>query len=522
MSERKRTSATGSARVVVVGHGMVAARLLDDLHRSDAFGADTLVLGEEPYEPYNRLMLSEVLAGRAHLEALTLPAPPAAVRTRRGCRAVAIDREARLVHTDDGDAHPYDRLVLATGARARIPDLPGLVAADGQLHCVRALRTMDDARDLVTTAGADDRVVTVIGGGLLGVEIACGLAGHGRVVELLHRGPHLLDRQLDPLSARVLAAALADLGIRVHTGVTPRCVERDTDQSIRAVHLDGGRCIRTGQIVLSAGVDARDELAQQAGLLCDRGVLVHDDQRSISDPRVLAIGDCARTPAGCPGLLAPGYAQAAAAARTLAADLRGAQQQAASSPAAPDDGARPDPATTRCGYAEADDSVVRLKALGVEALVLGSGIPHDEFADEVPRVVSLTDLGERRSIRVGIEDGRIVGACCVGGGQVAADLTQTFLRRLPVPLDAGRLLVAPPIGGARPVSDSPTNMPDSATVCRCNGVCKSDIVRAHVCGDRTVAQVADRTRAGTGCGGCRSVVEGLLEWMGRVDPDQGH
>lgn len=489
-------------RLVVIGHGMVAARLLDELHRRGADRVAVTVLAEEAYEPYNRLLLSDVLAGRTELSSITLPPAAESVATHRGCAARHIDRERKVVVDELGREHGYDTVVLATGARAIIPPLPGL-DVDGGSPGVRALRSVDDCRDLLATASRVDHM-TVLGGGLLGIEVACGLRRRGVAVSIVHLAPRLMERQLDEASARVLQATLSDLGIEVTVGTSVERVLRH-HEALVGVRLRSGTEITTDQLVVTVGVRARDELAADAGIPCDAGVLVGHDLRSVGDPSVAAIGDCARTPEGCSGLLAPGLRQA----ERLATDL-----------AASRDAHTPDrgPDTSSGGGGGTEPSIVRLKAAAVDAVILGEGIPEDEYAADGPRITSLLDPQGRRAIRVATRGEEITGAVCLGAPTVAAGLTQAYQRPGELPQDPARLLVTAPAGAAGP-ADNPTAVPDGATVCRCNGVTKRDIVAAYSAGDRDVDEVSARTRCGTGCGGCRSAVEGILQWMARAEPD---
>lgn len=482
-------------RVVVVGHGMVATRFLDDLDRcarTTSTHLDVTVLGDEPHEPYNRLMLSEVVAGRADITSLTLPRTPAGITVHRGTSAVRLDRNRRVVVDEHGHEHAYDTVVLATGAEAYLPPVDG---ADDPAHGtrgVRALRTIDDCRALLAACSTVSHV-TVVGGGLLGIEIACGLRTRGVDVTIVHLGGHVLDRQLDAASAALAEHTLRDLGVDVRTDVMLTQVVRD-EGAVSAVRLGDGTQIATDLVVLSAGVVPRVGLAREAGLPTARGVVVDLDLRSPEDRSVAAIGDCAETPDGCPGLLAPGWDQA----RRLARQLCGLDDM-------PDQGS--------------GAAVLRLKAVGLEVVTLGETPPADEFAADGPRVVSLVDAYARRSVRIAVRDRRVIGAVCVGAPEVAADLTIAYERRTPVPVDPALLLVPGRAATGVSTTENPTVMPGSATVCRCNGVTKQEIVAAHIAGDRSVAEVACRTRATTGCGGCTSVVDGLIEWMNDIDPD---
>ncbi|WP_265445530.1 FAD-dependent oxidoreductase [Flexivirga meconopsidis] len=478
---------TCTQRIVVIGHGMVAARLLDQIGR-DATEHTQLgitVLGAEPHRPYNRLLLGEVLAGRTDLGGLTLPDPTIhdgiTLRVCRGVTAVRIDRTARLVYADDGSVHPYDRVVFATGAEPRIP------VNTSQPQGVRALRDLDDCRELLA-ATAHLRHVTVVGGGLLGIELACALRTRGLEVALVHRGEHLMDRQLPADAATVVRDQLSQLGIHVHTGIEDTTAHHEQDR-LSSVLLSDGTEHRTDLVVASAGVQPRTALAAEAGLPVRDGIVVGDDLCSPADPSMAAIGDCAETADGCPGLLAPGWEQADRLARSLLG--------------------QPDPPAR-----QADPMIVKLKAVGLDVLTVG------ETSLPMPgaRTVSLHDPQGGRSVQVTVDGGRVVAAVCVGAPKVAAELTLSYERATVIPVDPALLLVPAATTAAVPISDNPTTMPSAATVCRCNGVDKKMIIDAHLAGARDLAAIAARTRATTGCGGCREVVCGLLEWMDQANP----
>ena len=553
-------------RIVVVGHGMVAHRFVEELDRRARPGScEVTVLGEEPYEPYNRLLLGEVLAGRADLAGLTLPTTPRCVQVHRGLAAVALDRQARVVRDAAGGTHPYDTVVLATGADAARPPLA--VDPDaGELPAgVRTLRTLDDCRGLLALRGrrrpdGSPLRVTVLGGGVLGLEAARALAGHGCAVTVVHSGDHPMDRQLDATGGAVLRRCLRDRHIRSVTRSRATGLSVDDGGHVTGLVLGTGLRLPTDVLLVTAGVRPRADLARGAGLDVARGILVGADLRTDRDRRVAAIGDCAQTPDGCPGLLAPGWEQASQLARSLAAELNGETPSALLS--TPAEGPR---------HPETATDIVRLKAQDLDVVSFGTmpadpdpepdddlepdddtvdterDAPRppppvrsdpspdapgsDEPADPAqgvaagPRVLALLDPTGRRSIRIAVQDGRVVAAQLVGAGSLAADLLVAYEHGTPIPLDPARLLVAAGPGGAGgagglAVATTPAQIPGRATICRCNGVTKAAIVGAFESGERTLPAVAGCTRATTGCGGCTSAVEGILEWLTAADPDQ--
>ncbi|WP_313661557.1 FAD-dependent oxidoreductase [Cellulosimicrobium cellulans] len=565
-------------RVVVVGNGMVGSRFASDLVARCGTSAgptavEVTVLGAEEYEPYNRVLLSEVVAGKVDVAAIGLPgADDARVTVRRGTEAIAIDRAARRVVTGEG-AYPYDVVVLATGAAARIPDLPGLTDLPGGLpRGAHALRTLDDAREIVA-ASVNARHAVVVGAGVLGLEVACGLARRGVAVSLVHGGGSVMDRQLDRAAGDVVARSLAGLGVRTWTRARTERVVVESG-SVRGVTLrvpDGGAPagpsarpddgaegagghatrlvdLEADLLVLACGTVPEAGLARAAGVAVDRGVVVGHDLASPDDPRVFAIGDCAQPPEGATGLIAQGWDQSRRLAEHLAerfaaADAGGPGAAQGAVPGRPRvrlgvDADRPSMALRLAmnvvarpvGQPSAQDlpgvderlkagtDVVRVKAAGLEIVTMGV-CGERRTPDPAQRSVTLRDPASGRHVEVVVAEGLLVGATCVGAPEVGADLTATYTRRVPVPVDPAHLLLRPVAQAPAPAS-SPTHMPDRTTVCTCNGVTKGDVVGCWHDGARSVDDVARATRATTGCGGCKDVVCGLVDWLAKADPDQ--
>jgi len=484
-------------QVVVVGAGMVGHRFVEELvGRDRRHRFDVHLVGAEEYEPYNRILLTEVIARRSDVAALTLPRTPERVEVRRGVSVTSLDRRGKTVRLDDGSAVDYDHLVLATGARAFVPPIDGL-GEDAPRH-VHVLRTIDDCREVVART-VNARHAVVLGGGVLGLEAACGLARRGLAVTVVHLAEHLMGEQLDRGMAKVLAQAIDDLGVRVLTSSSVAEVVGAYGELV-AVRLTDGSVLSTDVMLVSCGVRPNLALAAEAGLPTGRGITVGVDLTSPADPTVHAIGDCAEGPEGVSGLLAPGWAQAARLARQLAGGPSGVL---ATPPAATTDDALPEG--------------VRLKAAGVDLVTRGL---RASTATSQDRVISLADPQGRRHVEVVVRGERLVGFSCLGAPRVSAELSVTFDRRTPLPVDPVTLLVPhtgpaeahPPAGEA-----SPTLIPADATICRCNGVTKSDIMGAWEQGCQNVDDVASATRATTGCGGCTETVCGLVDWLTASD-----
>lgn len=303
-------------RLLVIGYGMTAHRLVEELRSRDREDRwRILVLGEEPHEAYNRITLADRLRGvppeQLGLSALAGPG----LRVRTSTRAAAIDRAAHEVVTADGERLPYDALVLATGAVPARPPLPG-----AELPGCHVYRTLDDVNAIhaAASAAAGHRAV-IVGGGLLGLETAEALHRHlGVRPHVVEAAPHLMPAQLDPAAADLLATCLSRKGIRLHAGTALRSIDPGPAGRVAGITLADETRIKTGLVVFTAGTRPRDDLAPAAGLpRGDRGGYLVDDDCRTPDPDIWAIGDCAAIHGRRTGTVAPGYHMAATVAGHL-------------------------------------------------------------------------------------------------------------------------------------------------------------------------------------------------------------
>jgi assimilatory nitrate reductase electron transfer subunit len=470
-------------RVVVIGYGMAGSRVATEL-RARRADLDVVVLGAEPHRAYNRILLSNVLAGKTSERDVALAESTGrGVDVRVGVEAVAINRSERTVSTSDGQVVRYDRLVLATGGRAALPEIKGLVRDDGSLpERVVAFRTLDDCRRAVALADGAARAL-VLGGGILGLEAARGLAARGLDVTVLHGNGHLMDRQLDSTAGSLLGSALAGLGVRSRLDVTTVQVRADAD-GVQAVLADGDR-LDADLLVVSCGVRAETSLAEAAGLRVERGIVVNDRMRT-SDPAIFAIGDCAQHDGVPGGLLGPAWAQAQVAADVISGVKPLARY-------------RPAPVVTR------------LKAAGIDLATMGESTGGADDAHEL----TYSDPRSGTYAKLVVREDRLAGAIMLGDNPSVGTVIQLFDRGGRLPADVRSLLlgrsVADSSSGAHEAS--PALMPDAAVVCRCNTVSKGAIVAGFRAGDRECAEIATRTRATTGCGSCTETVGGILRWL---------
>jgi len=307
-----------SEALVIIGNGMAAARLVEELSNKALGRYAIAVIGEEPALAYNRVLLSSVLAGDIDRGELDLK--PAlwwrahGVTLRYGCKASAIDTARKVVKLADGGSVPYSKLVIATGSRALRLPLPG-----ANLAGAHTFRDVSDVEQLARL-GVDRKRVVVIGGGLLGLEAAYGLVKRGARVTLAHVMDRLMERQLDADGGALLARLVEQKGVRVLLNVSAARIHGQG--TIQAVEFRDGSILEADAVVFAVGVKPNVDLARESGLATNRGVLV-DDALTTNVEGVFALGECAEHRGVCYGLVEPAYEQARALASNLAGRTAG-------------------------------------------------------------------------------------------------------------------------------------------------------------------------------------------------------
>lgn len=364
-------------RVVIAGAGIAGLSAAEAV-RGKLPDCEIVLVSDEPILPYARINLTRHLAKEIEAGALALH-PPAWYVERRfdlrlGVTVDAIDIAGHAVTLSDGCREAYDRLVLATGAHAPIPTIPGAYRRN-----ILSLRSLADLNRLLDLVRPGCRCV-VIGGGLLGLENAAGLVKRGAEVTVIESMPWLLPRQLDEPAARLLERHAAGLGIRVRTAA---CVEELAgDESVRGVRLKGSEFLPADVILVSAGIASNSFLARNAGLATRRGIVVDDAMRT-SDARIFAAGDVAEHRETVYGLWSPAQSQG----RIAGANAAGANESFAALP----------PATT-------------LKVLGMP--VFSAGVIGNRGTDQM-----IATESDGRYLRFLLREGRLVGAILAGNTQ---------------------------------------------------------------------------------------------------------
>jgi len=450
------------AGIVVIGGGIAGQSVCERVRERDRATPLTLVCKERDL-PYDRVALSHLLAGETTRAEMQLrPAEwygDAGVEVRFAS-AEELRLGARECALGDGAVLSYERAVVCTGSDPLLPPLPGI-----DLPGVIAFRDPADCA-AITERARSARNAVVIGGGLLGLEAARGIAGLGCQVTVVHLVDRLMERQLDAGAAEVLLAALPELGVHVLLGAETTALAGS--DHVQAVRLADGTEIEADLVVVSIGIRPQVELARAAGLVVERGIVV-DDLMVTSDDAVLAVGECAQHRGTVYGLVAPIYEQAAVAAHTLTGG--------------------------HAGYSGSIQSA-KLKVMGVDLVAIG------DFAG--PREVVAADAGSGIYRKLVVDDdGQATGAVLLGDTRGHELLLEKVRTRERVDDLIGLLAEASQAGAA--------DLPDAAQVCNCNGVCKGDIVGAIRAGGLgSTQEVVTVTRAGAGCGSCKPLVTEIL------------
>lgn len=472
---------SGKQKLVVIGNGMAGARLVEDiLTRGGADKFDIVMFGDEPYGNYNRILLSGVLSGTHDPQDIFINSlawyEENKIKLHAGSRVIQIDRDSKTIHGTNGISETYDKLVIATGSSAFVPPIEGLKNGERFKDGVFVFRTLDDC-DAITKYAEGGKRAAVIGGGLLGLEAARGLLNLGAEVHVVHLSGHLMDVQLDAQAGASLRRSMEAMGVTVH-------VNKATTGILGNGHVTGlqfkdGTSLDCDMVVISAGIRPNVQLAKDAGLTVERGIVVNNYLVSADDPNIFSVGECAQHNGMVYGLVAPLWEQTA----VLADRLTGRKPEAA--------------------YKGSKIST-KLKVMGLELAVMGA----KEAQDDKDEVVVYAEPSRGIYKKLIVRNGQLAGAILLGDASTAPLLLQSFDRGTELPENRAEMLFS------LSRTDDPMTfayVPDNAQICNCNGVSKAQILSAVQAGHRSLKAVCDATRAGTGCGSCKPQVQGILE-----------
>ena len=491
----KQLTTNNKQRLVVVGNGMAGARAVEEvlLRGGEAQFAITM-FGDEPYGNYNRILLSNVLNGSQDARDIFMNPldwyKENNITLHAGVRVAHIDRQAKQVIGADGRTVGYDKLLIATGSRPFVPPIAGLNRSEseggGHKPGVFVFRTLDDCTRIAGYA-TKCRKAAVIGGGLLGLEAARGLLNYGVEVHVIHLADWLMNQQLDAQAGAILKSTMEKMGVRVHLGVNTR--EVLGQECVEGIAFKDGSVLDCDMVIISTGISPNAEIGHACGLTVERAIVTDNQMRSVDDPDVYVVGECAQHRGKVYGLVAPLWEQA----QTFADHITGKNPDAA--------------------Y-HGSKIATKLKVMGVELASMGVTEPIDE-RDEV---VQFSEPKRGTYKKLIIRDGMLIGAMLLGDISKAAYLMQAFDRGTPLPEERLSLLFDL---GAPSKEVTMLEMPDEAQVCNCNGVSKGMIRKCVLAGKRSAKSVMEATRAGMGCGSCKALVSEIVEWAceGQTEED---
>ncbi|UYO93774.1 nitrite reductase large subunit NirB [Pollutimonas sp. M17] len=466
-------------KLVVVGNGMAGIRTIEELLKLDTSLYDITVFGSEPHPNYNRILLSPVLTGEQTLEDIILNDrswyEEHGITLHMNSTVTRINRARKEVMTDDGKTARYDRLLLATGSKPFMLPVPGT-----DLDGVVTFRDIGDVNRMIEAAGRLKRAV-VIGGGLLGLEAANGLAMRGMQVSVVHLGASLLDRQLDGAAAALLQGSLHERGLEFLMERQTEAILGNGQGAVRGIRFRDGGELETDLVVMAVGIRPNTDLADAAGIHTDRGVVVNDTLQTY-DPSIYAVGECVSHRGMAYGLVAPLFEQAKVAANHLA--LHGIGRYGGST------------------------TSTKLKVTGIDVFSAGEFMGGADT-----EAITLADPVGGVYKKLVIRDDRLIGACLYGDTVDGA----WYFRLIREAKSIGELRENLMFGESsigdtgHSGENSIAGMPDTTEICGCNGVCKGTIVKAiREKGLFTVDEVKKHTKAASSCGSCTGLVEQIL------------
>ena len=374
-------------KILIIGNGLAGTMVAKTLRELDP-EVEVEIFGEEKYPYYPRPNLIEFLAGRLPYDKLFAFPESWSARQRIGLhlgqRVVGIRPDDRTIETESGAAISYDALLLACGARASVLPLKG-----GGQKGVFVLRTLDDALAIIDYL-RDHRRVAVLGGGLLGLEIARAIRGRGAEVRVVEFFDRLLPRQLDPAAAGILKGQIEKTGITVRLGAVTS--EISGEGEVRGLRFEAGDEVEADAVVIAAGVKPESGLAKAAGLAVNRGILVDDFLRT-SRSEIFAAGDAAEHQGRVYGIIPASFEQARAAAHNM---LRMDMPYAGTVPAN------------------------TLKVAGLYVTSAGEVNPEGRGYDVLVRAVPEEGLYKK----IVLKEGRLIGAIWMGTKRGAAEVSR--------------------------------------------------------------------------------------------------
>ena len=473
---------SGKLKIAVIGNGNAGAALVDSLLAKKADGVEITLYGDEKVGTYDRIRLSEYMAGTIDLNELGMRPDDwyedRSVDFRRGVHVEEVDTKEQKVKGTDGEWVEYDRLVFATGSSSSVPPIEGR-----NRKGVFVFRTVRDVEEMLEAA---PKKAVVIGGGLLGLEAAYGLLQHDAEVTVLQLTGHLMDQQLDPPAGRMLKRTMEKMGVTVK-------VEADTEEifgngHVQGVKLKSGEWIPADMVVICTGIKPNTKPAGAAGIRANRGILVNEHMET-GTPNVYAVGECTEYNGQLIGLVAPALEQV----RVVVDTILGEREQ----------------------VYKGSGGATSLKVMGVDLLSAGDAYGRDEDCEVIVSSNPIEGVYRKAVVKAG----KVVGTVLLGDVSVGPQLAEAVKSAMPAEEVADLV-----VGNVDASEIGSASLPDDAQVCDCNGISKGQIVATiEDLGLKKVSEVVEQTSAGNSCGSCKPLVDQILEEAAEeVEEDVNH
>ena len=471
-------------KIIIVGNGMVGYKFCEKfVAQEHSKNFEITVFGEEPRPAYDRVHLSEFFENQ---DAKALEMAPAEWYKENGITLVVgervsdIDRNNKTIATSKDRGFSYDYLVLATGSSAFVPPIKG-VEKEG----VFVYRTIEDLEDMLAyaekiKANKPNARGAILGGGLLGLEAGKAVMDMGLEPHIVEFASKLMPRQLDSRSSQVLQLKLESIGLNIH-------LSKATNQilgngAITGMEFGEDDALDVDMLVISAGIRPRDELGKTSGLeMGARGGIVVDNRMRTSDKNIFAIGEVALYNQMIYGLVAPGYDMATIAVNQILGE--------------------------DSMMAENIDMSTKLKLIGVDVASFGEPFMPASKGHSVIFENKTQHLYKR--INVSLDGKKLLGGILIGDATDYNMLHQVYLNEMAIPEDAAQLILPASDGGSS--FGSVLDLPDTAQVCSCESLSKGEICCSiSEDGCNNLSEVISKTKATTGCGGCKPMVVDLV------------
>ncbi len=462
-------------KIIIVGAGAAAFRFVENYREHNKVD-EIHVFSKEPHLFYNRVLLPEYVTEELTWEQLlkikTLELTKLNVHLHPETLISNIDKAEKIVTDSNGDTHTFDKLILATGSRAFVPkdvqiDLPGRFTMRNKIDADKFKNYLD-----ATGLPPEEQHVVIVGGGLLGLELAAAMKHKNAKITIVQRASRLMERQLDKISSKLLALDVQERGIQIYFDNEVSTVFDDEDTGELNITLKSGKSITANAIVYAIGTIPNVDIARSNGIACRRGVIVNQHLQS-SHPDIFAIGEIAEFNNQLFGITSAAEEQATILANFIAGDI-----------------------------SEAYNGSVLMNILKFNDLNLCSigdiDVPENDTSYEE---IIFTDIKKRYYKKCIVKDDLLIGAVLMGDKNEFAEFKTLIESKIEMADKRDTLL-----RGAS--NDTPVL---GKLVCSCSQVGAGNIEDTIAKGCTDFTELCNKTGAGLGCGSCKTEVREILQ-----------